>query len=570
MAKNKGKLNNITNAAHGNQASTAHGLQMKDVKLPMAVFMVFSLCAGGAYGTEEIISKAGPGLTLVFLITVPVLWSIPLGLVSAELGSARPQEGGYYKWVQEAFGEYWGFQAGWWRTVSIYIDNTLYVILAGGYLANGFGLSETAELIFKFTIIIVFTYINIRGARDVGLVTSVLSSLVIFAFLLVAVCGFLNWHQDPFTPFTAAGKVPFSNIPAEEVVGYIGTGLALTMWMYAGYESMSTMAGELRDPQIIPKATMIAIPVIIAVYILPTVAGLASVGDWSNWGIDIGTIGYHTPPMRFWGVGFGIFFLIVAIAAQCAIYNTYMASGSRGFFALADDCLAPPFLVECDKKYGVPYKAVLSMSFANMMLCMFSFEVVVIVDVFLLISAYIMIFLSALKLRRKIPRSEYKFRIPGSYGFLLAICIVPIIITVVAFFINGTEYFIGGMIGIISGPVMYIIWKKRYGGIAKKDPVNYPVDKSTGLAEGDLKRMSLNAAIIALMGFAAVPWLRWFEGRCGPAYYAEEYSSGVLKFLFGDFENMLTAINVSAALFTIISAALIIAHAVKKRDKLLE
>ena len=54
MAKNKGKLNNITNAAHGNQASTAHGLQMKDVKLPMAVFMVFSLCAGGAYGTEEI------------------------------------------------------------------------------------------------------------------------------------------------------------------------------------------------------------------------------------------------------------------------------------------------------------------------------------------------------------------------------------------------------------------------------------------------------------------------------------------------------------------------------------
>ena len=67
-----------------------------------------------------------------------------------------------------------------------------------------------------------------------------------------------------------------------------------------------------------------------------------------------------------------------------------------------------------------------------------------------------------------------------------------------------------------------------------------------------------------------VPWLRWFEGRCGPAYYAEEYSSGVLKFLFGDFENMLTAINVSAALFTIISAALIIAHAVKKRDKLLE
>jgi hypothetical protein len=38
--------------------------------------------------------------------------------------------------------------------------------------------------------------------------------------------------------------------------------------MYSGYESMSTMAGELENPQVIPKATLITVPLIMAVYIL--------------------------------------------------------------------------------------------------------------------------------------------------------------------------------------------------------------------------------------------------------------------------------------------------------------
>lgn len=542
------------------EETVAHGLKIKDVKLPVAVFMVFSLCAGGAYGVEEIIPESGPGLTLLLLIVVPIIWSIPLGLVSSELGSARPEEGGYYKWVQEAFGEYWGFQAGWWRTISIYIDNTLYVILAGGYLANGFGLSGTWEIIFKFAVIIVFTYINIRGAKDVGMVTSIMSALVIIAFALVTLCGFLNWQSDPFLPFTAAGDVPASEIPFKDMVYYGGSGLALTMWMYSGYESMSTMAGEIKNPQLIPKATMIAIPVIIAIYILPTMSGLASVGRWEEWGTDIGTIGYHTPAMEYWGTGFGIFFVVVAIIAQCAIYNTYMASGTRGFFALADDYLAPPFLVRCDKKYGVPYNAVISMAVVNMILCMFSFKVVVVVDVFLLISAYIMIFFAAIKLRKKIPKEEYKFRIPGGQGLFVAMCVVPVIVTFAAFFINGTDYFIGGMVGIISGPVMYIIWKKKYGGLSRKYPELYPIDEKTGLAKGDLKRMSFNALLIAVMGFIAVPWLRWFEGGWGPEYYAETYDSGVTKVLFGNFDGMINAILIAAVLFAVGAAVLYLLH----------
>jgi amino acid transporter len=519
-----------------------HGLKQHDIKVSTVVFMIFCLVAAGAYGIEEMIPEAGPGLTIVMLLVLPIFWSTPFSLVAAELGSARPQEGGYYKWVQEACGEFWGFQAGWWRTISIYVDQTLYVILAGGYLANQFDLSWGGEFAAKVAIILIFTYINIRGVRDVGIVSTILSVLVIVAFAMVAIIGFMNWNMNPMVPFT-----PEPVEAATDWIYYIGAGIAIGMWMYSGYESMSTIAGEVKNPQVIPKATLITVPIIVAVYVFPTVGGLASIGDWENWGTDAGSTGYADVATTFLGPAFGIFFAIVAVLAQCSIYNTYIASGSRGFFALADDHLAPPILVKCDKKHGVPYVAVLSVAIVNLILCSFEFTTIVVVDVFLLVASYVMVFISALILRKRIPDSERPFKIPGGYGFLVLLCVVPSMIAFISYFINGTDFFIGGMLGIISGPVMYIIWKKMYGGLAKKDPVRYPVNPKTGLAVGDMKKMAATFLGLGGIGFLGYVWLPWYEGDWGPEYYLEEYGSG----LFSNFEGMITGI-LYAAIFSVV------------------
>lgn len=518
------------------------GLRKYELKTRTVVFMIFCLCAAGAYGIEEMIPATGPGLALVMLMVLPFVWGIPLGLVASELGSARPQEGGYYKWVQEALGEFWGFQAGWWRTISVYIDNTLYVILAGGYMASAFGLDGVAEFGVKAAIIVIFTYINIRGVRDVGIVSTALSILVIFAFAMVAFVGFTHWNQNPFIPFTADGtNLGVSGIAFSDWVAYIGSGIAIGMWMYSGYESISTVAGEISNPQVIPKATLITVPLIMAVYILPTMAGIASIGMWDTWGTGVDAVGYSTVVTTYWGQAFGLFFVVVAILAQCSIYNTYIASGSRGFFALAEDHLAPPILVKCDKKHGVPYVAVLSVGLVNLILCNFAFTVIVVVDVFLLMSAYILIFISALILRKRIPDSERPFKIPGGYIFLCVLCIVPILVAFVAFFINGTDYFIGGMVGIVSGPILYFVWKKMYGGLGKKDKTIYPVNPNTGLAPGDLRRMSLMFIVLAIMGAIGTQFLPWFEGSWGNDYYLETY--GIAGFL----DTMLIWIKYAAA-----------------------
>ncbi|MDP7666221.1 MAG: APC family permease, partial [Candidatus Poseidoniia archaeon] len=258
---------------------THPGLKQHRMQTSTVVFMIFCLCAAGAYGIEDMIPNAGPGLTLVMLIVLPFVWSTPMGLVASELGSAIPEEGGFYKWVQRACGEFWGFQAGWWRTISIYFDNTIYVVLAGSYLASVIDLTPIEEYLFKASVVIFFTYINIRGIRDVGAVSTGISIVVMIAFAMVAAFGFANWQSNPFEPF-----IP----PDQSLLQSIGAGIALGIWVYSGYESMSTMAGELEDPQVIPKATLITVPLIMAVYILPTMGGLASLGSWSEWASEGG------------------------------------------------------------------------------------------------------------------------------------------------------------------------------------------------------------------------------------------------------------------------------------------
>ncbi len=98
-------------------------------------------------------------------------------------------------------------------------------MLAGAYLGSVLKLSGLEEYLFKASVIIVFTYINIRGIRDVGAVSTIISILVLAAFALVAAVGFATWQTNPFVPF-----IP----PDQSLLQSVGYGLAIGMWVYTG------------------------------------------------------------------------------------------------------------------------------------------------------------------------------------------------------------------------------------------------------------------------------------------------------------------------------------------------
>lgn len=505
------------------QVNGVAGLKKHDIKVSGIVFMLYCLVAAGAFGIEEMIPEAGPGMTLILLIIFPIIWAYPISNMVAECGSLMPSEGGVYVWVKEAFGEFWGFQAGWWGTVSTYITNGVYVALVAGYVSQMIPMSQAAIFILKLGMIAIFTFINLLGLREVGKVSTILSILIVLAFALVAIVGFVNWETNPMDPMMP---------PDYNWLDSVGGGICICVWMYCGYECISNMAGEVQNPQVIPKGLLIAMPLVALTYVLPTLGGLASLpaGSWENWSTEGGftseTVGYATVLTANLGQAWGYLFLVVAIISQCAIFNTYLASGSRGFFVLADDNLCPKFLVKVSKKRGVPYVGILSLALVTVILAQSSFTTLVSMEVVFMLALYIILPLAVIKMRKAVPVEERKkkglFVMPGGNAGLIFYCGFPMVIAVVALLVNGTDYFVTGIIATATGPIVYLIVKAIYGGLSKNDPVRYPLNAKTRLAVGDTVRVGVYLIIAGTFSFIAQFWLRWWEidyGEWGPDDY---------------------------------------------------
>lgn len=514
-----------------------------DIKVRTVVFMIFCICAAGAFGIEAMIPACGPGLTLVLLMVIPFVWGLPMALASVELGAARPVEGGFYKWIQEALGEFWGFQAGWWKTLANYIDSSVYVILAGTYFSLMTGASDTQTYAFQVIIIFIFVAINLRGVQESGKISTIIGVLILLLFSAITVVGFLNVHYNPFAPFTP---------PGQDFLVSIGGGIAIGIWMYSGYEAMSAISGEVSNPRVIPKATLIAVPLIAATYILPTAASLASIGQWESWqeGITGNVVGYGTVLSTF--LGNGIWFItfgIVAILAQCSIYNTWMAAGTRVLFALSEDNLAPKFINKVNKKHGVPYIPVLIMAGVNLILCSFEFTVVLVVEVLLIIATQVLLFITMMVMRKKMADSERPIKIPGNRTFISIFFTIPIIVGVIAYLLNGTDYFLGGLVGLLTGPIAYFFFKRKYGGLHTAQPESNPINSKTKMAKGDLYRIAVFFVVVCILAILGSLFLPWYEGDWGPAYYLDTYGSDIFKSLLGGIKGVAIGGGILAAVF---------------------
>jgi amino acid transporter len=533
------------------------GLKKHDMKTASIVFMVYCLVCAGAFGIEEMV-PAGPGVTLTLLLIFPVIWAWPISNMMAEAGSLFPSEGGIYVWAKEAFGEFWGFQACWWNTASAYITNSVYTALVVDYVSQYAHMSETVAFTLKILMIAVFTVINLLGIKEVGMVSSALSVLILLAFAVVAAVGFMNWGQNPMTPYVADGM---------SLMEGVGGTVAICAWMYCGYESISIIAGEVKKPQIIPKALMLCMPLVALSYVLPTLAGLASVGryeDWATYGGG-GSVGYADVLTTYLGEGWGYAFLFIAIISQCAIFNAYLASGSRGFFVLADDHLCPKVLTKVSKKRGVPYVGVLSLALVTALLAKYDFKTLVKTEVIFIMAMYIILPPTILKLREMYPVEGRKglFVMPGGKAGLYLFTLVPFALAIFIYFMNGTDNFLIGVAAASTGPIVYMALKWVYGGCSRDNPEKYPLNPVTRLNYGDSFRVALFSAILGLASLAGSVFLSWYEGGWGEEYYANEAESAY----FSDFWWMIDMLKwVGAALLIAAFVLLMLGVAVERQS----
>jgi amino acid transporter len=426
--------------------------QLRRVRMRLAtvVVIIFVFVSSGAFGLEDMVGWSGPGVALLLLLVLPVVWALPMGLVCAELGSAIPEEGGYYVWVKRGLGEYWGFQAGWWSWLTTFVDSAVYVALIMDYLASWLDLSANMAWLLGVAIIAVLAYLNIRGLNVIAVSSIIMTIIIVTPFVVMTVIGFAKWHGVPWEPFSYPGQGLWTSI---------GYALAVGMWMYSGYDSMSVLAGEVEEPRrIIPRGLMIAMPLVVVSYFVPTLAGLAGVGRWDEWTTE-GGISFVEIARALGGSALGIAMLVAAVVSNLALYQEYLAQGSRPAYAMAADDLLPRALTRTHARYGTPWVSIVFLAVVNALLVRFGFETLIVIDVFLMMFYYILIFVAAVALRRREPGLERPFRVRGNAFVLALICAPAIAIAVIALFTNGSDWLIGGLAGVLTGPIAYLVFK---------------------------------------------------------------------------------------------------------------
>ena len=175
---------------------------------------------------------------------------------------------------------------------------------------------------------------------------------------------------------------------------------------------------------------MLAVPFIIALYVLPTVASLAAYGHWDTFATQAGDgyLSFVEIGRKLGGSALGVAMLASALLGNLALYLDYLASGARPLFAISSDSLFPKGISTVSKRCGTPIAAILLMAALNAVLVIGPFRNLVVIDVILFISSYVLIFLSAVRLRIKEPGLKRPFRVPGGTAGLVAMVIPPILI----------------------------------------------------------------------------------------------------------------------------------------------
>jgi len=402
------------------------------------LFTITMIGVGGMIGAGIFVltgiaaGVAGPALVLVFILNGIVTTFTAMSY--AELGSAFPEAGGGYLWVKEGLGGTQGFMAGWMSWFAHAVAGSLYALGFGRFATElwtiagmpTFGLDvKWMTLVFMTSIILIFTYINFRGASETGTIGNVVTLTKISILGLFVVFGVLAmlrtdaWH----TRFTT-GFMPN---------GFLGVfaAMGLTFIAFEGYEIIAQSGEEVINPKRnIPKAIFWAIGIAVTIYIF---VGITAIGattpppglkTYQYLGrlkeIAIVDVARQTFP---WGIG-AVMLLFSGLVSTMSALNATTYSSSRVSFAMGRDHNLPSYLARVHPIRHTPYWAVVySGALMLIMAWLLPLEDVAAAADIMFLLLFLQVNLVVMKLRHMMPTLDRGFRVP-LYPFLPVIAII--------------------------------------------------------------------------------------------------------------------------------------------------
>ncbi len=319
----------------------------KDLERDLGLPSVIAISMGAMIGSGIFIlpgiamAEAGPAVILAFIIAAILV--VPAGLSIAELGTAMPEAGGDYIYIERGIGPAAGTIAGLGTWLMLMLKGAL--ALFGGmiYLDAVIALpSETAAALVIGTVLI---GINIFGVKQTGQLQTILVAgmvLILVGFIVLTLPTVDSSSYDPF--FTEGSSGLF-------------TATATVLVSYAGVTKIAAAAEEVENPgRNLPLGLIISLVATTIIYALLVFVLVGIVEADTLAGSNDPMVQAVDPLFGFLGV---VLIVAAAMAALISTANAGILTASRYPLALSRDELLPEFFSRVNDRFRTPVIAIL-------------------------------------------------------------------------------------------------------------------------------------------------------------------------------------------------------------------
>ena len=440
----------------------------------LIVIVVGTVIGSGIFLTPGgVVRAAGSGGMALLAWTVGGILSLLGALTFAELGASRPQSGGMYVYLRDAFGPLLAFLFGW--TMFLVIGSGSLATLGAAfprYVSVFVPLSPAAASIVSLLVIVAVSVLNIRGTRqsaDVqGVATAIKAGvLVLLATMLIALS---DGGVEAAAASGAAGATAgagAADAPARSwwpetfsfatLTGMV-TGMVGVLWAYEGWQYVTFSAGETVDPQrTFGRGIVVGTMLLIAIYVFANVGYFAALGIDGVAASDRVASDAATAVVAPWA---GRAVAAVILISIFSAANGLTLTLPRLFFAMAQDGLFFARLARVHPRFGTPAAAIVGTAlWAGVLVLSGTFEQLLTYVVFMSWLWFALAALAIFAYRRREPDAPRPFRTPGYPVTPVLFVLAALGIVVNTVFAQPTQSLIG--LGITVAGVGAFMWWRR-------------------------------------------------------------------------------------------------------------
>lgn len=400
-------------------------IKSKKLTLIPLIFLIYFEVAGGPYGEEPAVKAAGPLYALLGFLIFPFIWSVPEALITAELSTAFPGDGGFVIWADRAFGSFFGSLMGSWKFLSGVINIAAFPVLCIDYLKKVIHPLESGwpRSLAIMVSTCILSFLNFTGLTIVGYVAVLLGLVSLSPFIIMSLAAIPKIKPHRWFSSGQKGLKKDWNL-------FFNT----LFWNLNFWDNVSTLAGEVDRPQkTFPVALLVAVIFTCVAYLIPLFAVIGAVNvDQSQW-----DSGFHaTAAEMIAGKWLKIWLEVGAVLSAIGLFEAQLSSSAYQILGMADLGFLPKFFGLRSKKFNTPWVGILVSTLITLGVSYMDFESIVASANFLYSLGMLLEFAAFIWLRMKKPQLKRPYRVPMKLPGLVIMCLIPsgflVVIMVVA------------------------------------------------------------------------------------------------------------------------------------------